>query len=438
MDKALRVARTEYMNAIRSKAFIIGVVMLPVMVLCSLGIQAVARKKVDLKDRRLAVLDYTGRFYPVIAAKAGARNAREIFDWTSGTKGVQNRPAFRPEEFHPLADAKRPDLILSERVRKKELFAFITIGNANAPIVGGEVSELAYQTENATDTELPTWLEGVLNDEIKRMRFETANVDRALIAKLTLHVPLKKLGLVKISGTGEVIDAKTENQFATFLIPIFSMILLFMMVMSSAPTLLNTVLEEKMQKIAEVLISSVSPFDLMLGKLLGAVMLSLTLSLIYLASAFFAVWKYGVMDWIPASHYFWFLFFELLALLIYGSIFSAVGAACTEIRDAQSMMFPAMLGMLVPMWVFIPIVQSPNSAFSRVMSLIPPFTPMLMMLRISVQPGPPWWEIALGVVLTILFMLGCVWASARIFRIGILSQGQTPTFARLISWVFSR
>ena len=168
------------------------------------------------------------------------------------------------------------------------------------------------------------------------------------------------------------------------------------------------------------------------------VLLSLTLSLIYLAAAGFALWKYGVSDLIPGSHYIWFLVFQLLALLIYGSIFSAVGAACTEIRDAQNMMFPAMLGMLVPMWVFMPILQSPNTAFSRLMSLIPPFTPMLMMLRISVPPGPPWWEIALGVVLTILFMLGCVWASAKIFRIGLLSQGQTPNFARLISWVFSR
>ena len=438
MGKALRVARTEYMNAIRSKAFIIGVIMLPVMIGCSLGIQALARNKMDIKDRRLAVLDYTGRFYPVIAARARERNEREIFDWSSGAKGAQIRPSFHPEEFRPPAGAPRPDLALSERVRKKELFAFITIGNAGAPIIGGEVSELAYQTETPTDVELPTWLEGVLNEEIKRLRFETANVDRTLMAKLTRLVPLKKLGLVKVSDTGQVMDARKENQLATFGIPFITMFLLFMMVMSSAPTLLNTVLEEKMQKIAEVLISSVSPFDLMLGKLFGAVMLSLTLSAIYLAAAFFAVWKYGVVDLIPVSLYFWFLLFQLLALFIYGSIFSAVGAACTEIRDAQSMMFPAMLGMLVPMWVFMPIIQSPNSAFARVMSLIPPFTPMLMMLRIAVPPGPPWWEVALGVVLTILFMLGCVWASAKIFRIGLLSQGQTPSFARLISWVFSR
>jgi ABC-2 type transport system permease protein len=438
MHKALRVARTEYLNSIRSKAFIIGVIMLPIMVVCSLGIQALARKRVDITDRRFAVLDQTGRFYSVIAAKAKERNEREIFELSSGGKGGQIRPAFRPEEVRPSAGEERPDLALSERVRKKEIFAFITISRTNAPAESSEVSEIAYQTETPTDVELPTWLEGVINEELKRLRFESANLYRALVTRLTRQVPLKKLGLVKRGEGGQVVDAKMENRLATFGIPFISMFLLFMMVMSSAPTLLNTVLEEKMQKIAEVLISSVSPFDLMLGKLLGAVLLSLTLSLIYLVAAGFAVWKYGVSDLIPASHYFWFLIFQLLALLIYGSIFSAVGAACTEIRDAQNMMVPAMLGMLVPMWVFLPILQSPNSAFSRLMSLIPPFTPMLMMLRISVPPGPPGWEIALGVGLTILFMLGCVWASAKIFRIGLLSQGQAPTFARLISWVFSR
>ena len=389
MDKAFRVARTEYLNAIRSKAFIIGVLMLPVMMFAGLVIPALVKNKVDIKDRRLAVLDYTGRFHAVIAAKAKERNEREIFDWTKGTKGAQIRPAFRTEEFRAPAGTDRPDLLLSERVRKKELFAFIIIGNASTPIVAGEVSELTYQTETPTDIELPTWLEGVVNEEIKRLRFETANVDRSLIAKLTRLVPLKKLGLVKVSDTGKVEDAKLENRMAAFGIPFVSMFLLFMMVMSSAPTLLNSVLEEKMQKIAEVLISSVSPFELMLGKLLGAVMLSMTLSVLYLGAAFFTVWKYGVADMIPVSVYFWFLFFQLLALLIYGSIFSAVGAACSEIRDAQSMMLPAMFGMLVPMWVFLPMIQSPGSSFSRVMSLIPPFTPMVMMSGISVQPGPP-------------------------------------------------
>jgi ABC-2 type transport system permease protein len=101
-------------------------------------------------------------------------------------------------------------------------------------------------------------------------------------------------------------------------------------------------------------------------------------------------------------------------------------------------MFPVMMMVMLPFFVFMPIMQSPGSAFARWFSLFPPATPMLMLLRISLPPGPPWWEIALGVVLTTLFTLACVWAAAKIFRIGILAQGQTPSFAKLFLWLLSK
>jgi ABC-2 type transport system permease protein len=439
MSKVLRVARTEYLNAVRSKAFIIGLIMLPVFMLGGIIIPQLLKDKVDIKDRRLAVWDQTGRLHAFLAEQAKTHNEREIYDWKNGQRGPQARPAFVIESWQPkAAETEAVDLQLSTRVRKKELFAFLIIGKDAIATERGKDAGLAYYTETPTYTDLPNWIERVLNEEIKRMRLETASLDRALVAKLTRYTPLQKLGLAKVGASGEVVKAKKENQFATFGIPFISMFLLFMLVMSSAPALLNTVLEEKIQKIAEVLVSSVSPFELMMGKLLGVVWVSFTLSILYLGAAIFVIWKYGFMDLVPLSHYFWFMFFLLLALLIYGSFFSAIGAACSEMRDAQSMIHPAILMMILPMFVWMPILQSPMSTFARVISLVPPMTPMLMMLRISVPPGPPWWEIALGAVLTTGFMLFCVWASAKIFRIGILSQGQAPTLGRLITWVWSR
>jgi len=385
------------------------------------------------------VLDRTGRLYSAIAAQATRRNAKEIYDWSSGTRGRQIRPAFRPEECRPPTNANENlELALSQRVRSKELFAFLIIGENAVPSDAREKAQIAYHTQTPTYVELPEWLERVLNEEIHRLRFENAQVDANLVKALTQKKPVERLGLVKVGPSGLITKAKKDNQIATFGVPFVSMFLLFMLVMSSAPALLNTVLEEKMQKIAEVLISSVSPFQLMLGKMLGAVLVSLTLSVLYFTGIAFSIWRFGVADLVPITHYFWFLLFQLLALMIFGSIFSAVGAACNEIRDAQSMMFPAMLIIMIPMFVWMPVLQSPSSTFSRVISLFPPVTPMLMMLRIAIPPGPPWWEILLGVVLTTLFMLACVWASAKIFRVGILSQGQTPSFRRLISWVISR
>ena len=134
----------------------------------------------------------------------------------------------------------------------------------------------------------------------------------------------------------------------------------------------------------------------------------------------------------------WFVLFQLLALLIYGSIFSGLGAACSELRDAQTMMMPAMLIAMIPMFVLTVVLREPNSTFSTVISLFPPATPFLMLMRVAIPPGPPVWELVASLVLTIGFTLLCVWGASKIFRIGILSQGQTPSFRKLFVWVFSR
>jgi ABC-2 type transport system permease protein len=193
-----------------------------------------------------------------------------------------------------------------------------------------------------------------------------------------------------------------------------------------------------MQKISEVLLSAVTPFQLMMGKLLGATMVSFTLSALYLGCITGMLWKMGVLNLVPPTLIPWFVFFQLLSLLIFGSIFLAIGSVCSEIRDAQSFMFPVMMLVMLPFFVFMPIMQSPGSSFARWFSLFPPATPMLLLLRIAIPPGPPWWEIALGVALTTLFMFGCVWAGAKIFRIGILAQGQAPSFGKLLAWIFSK
>ena len=442
MKKMLTVARTEYLNAVRSKAFLLGLIMLPIFTVGGIVIPQLLRNQVDVRDRRLAVWDRSGKMFPLLQADATARNERQIYEWNKDQRGAQNQPAFRLERWTPAHGQENDaEFILSERVRRKELFGFLIIGKDALNTDGGADAPVSYYTDTPTYTELPEWIESVFNREAQKMRLDSANLDRNLIARLTRHTPLQRLGLATLEVSGgetKVVKAKHENELVTMGIPIISMMLLFMLVMSSAPALLNAVLEEKLQKIAEVLVSSVSPFELMMGKVLGGVLVSLTLSVLYLSAVILALWRYHALGVVPPSHYFWFLFFQLLALLIFGSLFSAIGSACSEIRDAQSMMTPAMLMFILPMFVWLPIIQSPTSAFARTCSLIPPFTPMLMMLRISVPPGPAMWEVALGAVLTTGFMLLCVWASAKIFRIGILSQGQSPSYGRLIRWMLTK
>jgi ABC-2 type transport system permease protein len=219
--------------------------------------------------------------------------------------------------------------------------------------------------------------------------------------------------------------------------------MLFMLVVMSVPALMNNVLEEKMQKIAEVLISSVTPFELMMGKLLSAVCVSMTLGVLYVGTALAFVHNVDdippqVLTALNPGILAWFTFFLLLALLIFGSMFSALGSACSELQDAQTLMMPAMILMMLPMFFLGPVIDNPGGPLATILSLIPPFTPLLLFLRMAIPPGVQWWELTLALVLTGAFTSVCVMGSAKIFRIGILSQGQTPTYRNLIGWLMSR
>lgn len=448
MNKVWRVAATEYLNAVRSKAFIIGVLAVPVIMAVSIGAQFYAQKKTDVTPRRFAVLDRSGQLYAPLAAKAKARNdairagGQSVAVPLKGQSLKVDLPPqaeFVPEEFKFSGDdLKAAELQLSERVRRKELFAFVIIGPNVLDTRATNGTDVLYHTQTPTYQDLPAWIESTLSAEVRERRFTAAGVDSRQVRELSRSVPLQRLGLAERKTTGEVVQAKRENRIATMLVPVGGMVLLYLVVMTSAPALLNTVLEEKMQKIAEVLLASVAPFQLMLGKLLGTVLVSLTLSALYMGSLTWGLWQFGHLGNVPGHLFAWFFVFQVLALLMYGSVFLAIGAACNEIRDAQSLMFPVMMVVMVPYLMFIPVLQSPASPFSRGVSLFPPATPMLMFLRIAIPPGPAWWEVALGLVLTVAFMLGCVWASAKIFRIGILSQGQAPSIPKMIRWVFSK
>ena len=115
-----------------------------------------------------------------------------------------------------------------------------------------------------------------------------------------------------------------------------------------------------------------------------------------------------------------------------------IGAACNQLSDAQSMMMPAMVLAMLPMFVIGAVLNEPDSSFSIFVSLFPPCTPFLMLMRLAIPPGPEFWEIILGLILTLGFSFICIWAAGKVFRIGILSQGQAPTFRLLATWIFSK
>jgi ABC-2 type transport system permease protein len=436
MTKVLSIARTEYLQAVRSKAFLIGVLLMPVMMGGSLLFRMLVSDRVDLTERRCAVVDPTDGLWPALQVAVQVRNREAIWELESDGARTQTRPAFALELYEPAED-ERPEVTLSERVRDGELQGFMVLDGS---LLDDEIADraLAYYTDEPTYTELPNWLLQTVNGELRRRRIEEAEVDPELVARLERRVGLTTLGLARAREDGSIQEAEVQSKAVTIGIPLAALMLMFVLVMTTAPQLMNQVLEEKMQRISEVLVSSVTPFQLMLGKLLGSVAISLTLSGLYLGAVWWATHHWGVDHYVPASAYAWFLGLMVCALLMYGSLFSALGAACSELRDAQSLVMPAMLILMLPMFALSAIIESPNGTLAVGMTYFPSATPMILLFRVLAPPGPPAWELVAAPLMCLAATAALVWASGKIFRIGVLAQGQTPSFRRLLGWVLSK
>lgn len=458
MRKVFVIAAREYKAAVKTKSFLVSVLMLPLMMGGSVLVQLLLKDQVDLGAKRFVVVDRTpdGKLAGVLEKAANSRNAKAIHDPKTEK---QILPEFMVTVEAPQKDISLQRFNLSERVRKQEIFGFLEIGDdvlkpSPAPPTGPIFASrrnadslrrtpnlpdgflLRYQSNSPTYDEFYRWAEQVLNQAIWQSRCETAGISREKLTEIVQPVPLVIKGLARRNPvTGEIEEGKDENEIASILIPGGLMALMFMLILVGATPLMNGIVEEKMQRIAEVLLGSVRPFELMLGKLLGMVAVSVTLSAVYLGGAYWAANRYDLAHFISGPLICWFLLYQMLAVLMFGSLFIAIGAACTDLRETQSMVWPVMLLATTPMFIWINVVREPNSSFSTAASFFPFATPMLMVIRLAVPPGVPTWQPLLGVLLVLATSLLCVWAGGRIFRLGILLQGKGANMGQLLKWV---
>jgi ABC-2 type transport system permease protein len=442
MRKALVIAAREYRAAVRTKAFVLSLVLLPVLMSASVLIQVAVKKVSDTKEKRYAVVDRTpgAALAPLLAAAVEERN-KHLDDPDADTR---SRSPFAVEAVEPGASdpesVARQRYELSQRVQRGELHGFLDIGpDVYAVRPPGTSSDdrsvVRYQSNKPTDSGFYRWADRVVNEGVQRRRFADSGLSREKVQAMQQAAPLRVKGLSKLDPvTGEVVDATDESQVANFLVPAALIGLMFMLIMVGATPLMQGVVEEKMQRIAEVLLGSVRPFELMFGKLIGMTGVSLTVAALYLAAAYGAASYYGYTEYLSPVVVAWFLVFQVLALLLYGSLFIAVGAAATDMKDTQTLMWPVMFVAVMPMFVMIPVIQEPNGKLATVASMIPTATPMLMVGRLGVPPGVPWWHPVLGMVLVLATTLVCVWAAGRIFRVGLLRQGQGTRFGDMIKW----
>ena len=213
------------------------------------------------------------------------------------------------------------------------------------------------------------------------------------------------------------------------------MFLLFMGVMGSGQGMLTTTIEEKSSRVIEVLLSAVSPMQLMAGKLLGHMGISLLGMSLYLVVGLLMLSSFSLFGLIDASLILYLFIFYLIAFFTIGSLMMAIGSAVNDLREAQSLLMPVTLLLIVPWMFWMPISRNPSSTFAVVVSFLPPVNSFAMLLRLASADPPPAWQVWISIALGVAGVVGATWVAAKVFRIGLLMFGKPPNFATLVRWV---
>jgi len=434
MHKIITIILREYKAAIKTKSFLISLIMMPVLMGGTMAVSLLTQNNVDTTDKTIAIIDHSGLFTETLKQQVQHRNEAEIFNPETHEK---IRPVYHLEFIAPdTVDPVQQKLELSKQASSNEINGFLEIGSSVLhPDVDPGNALVRYYSESAFLDETMNWFSYTINNHLRELRMADMNLSPEETKELFYTTGIEAMGLLKMdANTGQIKDAERSNMMASFFLPIIMVLLMFMMVLMGSMPLLSAVMEEKMEKIAEVLLATVTPFQFMAGKVLGSACVSLTTAVIYVVGGIFIARELGAGDMIPYHLIPWFFVYLIFYLIMTGSLMAALGSACNDNKDLQNASFPAQLPLLFPIFIMMPVLRNPIGSFATWLSLFPPFTPSLMMIRQATPVSIPAWQPYAGLAGVILFTILSVWIGSRIFRAGILMQGQKPTLGNLIKY----
>ena len=267
-----------------------------------------------------------------------------------------------------------------------------------------------------------------LREAIINARVNAQSLDRATID-----------GLVRVGRVASVTVTKNNERQTVagfnMLLPGAFAVLLFIGVMTGGQSLLTSTVEEKSSRVIEILLSAVSPMELLAGKLLGQMAVSLLALAFYVGLGMALLVSFAMFGLFNPWLLVYLVIFFLIAYFVIGAMMLTVGSVVNDMREAQSMMMPIMLLIMTPWLFWLPISREPNSTFSTVISFIPPVNTFTMLLRMTSNTPPPWWQVWTSIAIGVASVVAVLWCAAKVFRIGLLMYGKPPDFATMIRWI---
>lgn len=432
-SKIPAIAWREFRTTVLTKAFIIGAVVVPLLMI---GVAMLApvfmRGATSTVRGRVAIVDPSGLVAPLMERMLAA-------DRGEGPPVESAPPDELPGGSAELSLVVEPDPArlpqLREELGRDDLLALLVVPPAlvEAPVADQPWPAVELVVPQSAPWRVTARLEQLVRAAVVDARLSNLGINSAEQRKL-MQRPFVDSQRQTQSG-----ETKRESVLSRMFVPIGFMVLLWICVFTSGHYLLTTTIEEKSSRVMEVLLSAVSPMQLLTGKLLGQALVSLVMLVTYTGVALSALSVFAMADLVAPIQYLWLAIFFVMAYFMIGTMMVAVGSAVSELREAQSLMTPIMLVLMIPFWLWFPISHAPNGLLATITSFIPPLTPFVMVLRLSSGSEPvAAWQIATSIVVGAVSTLAMLWAASRIFRVGILMQGKPPSPRELLRWVAVR
>lgn len=444
MKKLFAVIKREYVQRVRTKFFVVTTLVGPLM-FALFGIVPLYIAKMNIGGPiRLAVIDQSGKVYHRFRETLLQTVDEDEDDELDGERADPNQqeqmkrnPSFGrahfevelvPSNGRPLEELKRE---LNERVRQNELDGYV--------VIPGDIlsdGKAEFFGRNTGDIFTRGAVADRLSRAVREQRLAENKIDQQVLREAGRRVSLASTkissrGEEKVSGTG-------------FMFVLSFGVLIYVSVMLYGQMVLAAVLEEKETRIAEVLFSSMRSFPLMMGKLIGVSMVALTQLTIWgLAFLLFAAFGVGMaaaqgvpvnLPHVSPMTVVYFLLFFLMGYFIYATIYALIGSMVTTTQEGGQLAMPIVLMLVAGFYFLFPIIRSPNSPLAFWASMFPFLAPITMMVRITTET-PPAWQIILSLTIGFATVVGLVWLTARVYRVGMLMYGKKASIPEVWRWV---
>jgi ABC-2 type transport system permease protein len=412
--KLWAIVKREYVERVRTKAFVIGTILGPI-VMAALMVVPMLAARTKGKALRVSVIDATTEL---------------ASDVEQALRGVRegDRPRFdvRPGGTDASDGALKA---LNQAVNGEELDGYLVL--PRDVLKSGSMTYYGRNVSNFGDLEK---LKSTVGRVLVSRRLTEAGLDPTKVEDLTRETELRRY---RVSATGQ-----REDQGATFLLALILLMILYVSILMWGQMIMTSVIEEKTSRVVEVMASGVPSTTLLLGKLLGVGAAGLTQFLVWVLSLLGMSLASGgaiaigsfVMPEITPLLLGSFVAYFLLGYFFYSALYAAIGAAVNTVQEAQGLVFPVLLPLILAMVCWPAVIQSPDGPFAVTVSMIPGMSPLVMFLRIVVLT-PPVWQMLLSAALALAGILAVVWIAARVYRVGILMYGKRPTFPEIVRWV---